>query len=144
MSSSQVTAPFREAMPGDISSYDVEGDLTNLEYCAVELDTARNRCVKAYAGGVPVGVLCNRPIEDATSTHFSTIALVQYKGKVLLKAGTGGLDAGDLVKLDTGGVGITATPGDGDFIVGQCEVGAEAGLPATVRWQPMYARVIGA
>lgn len=142
MSSSQVTAPFREAVPGDIASYDVEGDLTNYEYCFVELDTVRNRCVKAYAGGFPVGVLTNCPIEDATATAFSTIALVQYKGKALVKAGSGGLAAGDLVKLSTGGVGIKATPTDKDVIVGQCEVGAAEGLPATVRLVgPIYVSV---
>jgi len=133
MSTSQITAPFREAMPGDISSYDVEGDLTTLEYTFVELDTARNRCVKAWSSGLPVGVLCNRPIEDGTSTAFSTIALVQLRGKALVKAGSGDLAAGDWVKVTTGGVGVKATPTAGDVIVGQCEVGAVAGLPATVR-----------
>lgn len=141
MSASEVSAPFREAMPGDISSYDVEGDLTSLEYCAVELDTVRARTVKAFAGGIPVGVLCNRPIQNASNTQFSTIALVQYKGKVLLKAGSGGLAVGDLVKITAGGVGITATPEDGDYVVGQCEVAAVEGLAATVRWQPAYARI---
>ena len=141
MSSSQVTAPFREAMPGDISSYDVEGDLTTYEYCFVELDTARNRCVKAYAGGMPVGVLVNRPIEDGTSTAFSITALVQWRGKALVKAGSGALAARDLVKVGTGGVGDAATPTDGDIVVGQCEVGAAAGLPATVRLFTTYARM---
>jgi hypothetical protein len=133
MSSQQVTAPFREAMPGDISSYDVEGDLTLLEYTFVELDTSRNRCVKAWSSGLPVGVLCNRPIEDATSTAFSTVGLVQLRGKALVKAGSGGLAAGDWVKVTTGGVGIKATPTAGDVIVGQCEVAAAQDLPATVR-----------
>jgi hypothetical protein len=133
MSAQQITAPFREAMPGDISSYDVEGDLTLLEYTFVELDTVRNRCVKAWSSGLPVGLLCNQPIEDATSTAFSTVAQVQYRGKGLCKAGPGGLEAGDWVKVTAGGVGIKATPTAGDVIVGQCEVGAVEGLPATVR-----------
>ena len=138
MSSSQITAPFREAMPGDISSYDVEGDLSTYEYCAVQLDTARNRCVKAWAAGPAVGVLVNRPIEDGTSTAFSTVAQVQWRGKCLLKAGTGNLAAGDWVKIATGGVGIKATPADKDIIFGQCEVGAADGYPATVRIEKMY------
>jgi hypothetical protein len=133
MSTSQITAPFREAMPGDISSYDVEGDLTALEYTFVELDTVRNRCVKAWSSGLPVGLLCNRPIEDATSTAFSTVAQVQLRGKGLCKAGSGGLAAGDWVKVTTGGVGVKATPTAGDVIVGQCEVAAAEGLPATIR-----------
>ncbi len=128
-----ITAPFREAMPGDISSYDVEGDLSTYEYCAVELDTARERTVKAYDGGLPVGLLTNKPVETATSTNFSLVALVQWRGKGLLKAGSGGLAAGDWVKITTGGVGIKATPTAGDVIFGQCEVGAVEGLPATVR-----------
>ena len=77
MSDSQITAPFREAMPGDISSYDVEGDLSALEYCFVELDTTRNRCVAAFSSGFPVGVLVNRPVEEATSTAFSTSTMVR-------------------------------------------------------------------
>ncbi len=128
-----VTAPFREAMPGDISSYDVEGDLSSLEYCMVQLDTARQRTVKAYAGGIGVGILTNRPVETATSTAFSLVALVQYKGKALWKAGDDGLNPGDLVKAGTGGVGDAATPDDGDLVYGECEVAAAAGLPATVR-----------
>lgn len=128
-------------MPGDISSYDVEGDLSSYEYCAVELDTVRQRTVKAYAGGFPVGVLTNRPVETATSTAFSLVALVQYKGKALLKAGSGGLAAGDLVKLTTGGAGIKATPTDKDILIGQCEVAAAEGLPATVRLFSTYVRV---
>jgi len=37
------------------------------------------------------------------------------------------------VKVGTGGVGDKATPTSKDIIVGQCEVAAAAGLPATVR-----------
>lgn len=130
---SDITAPFREAMPGDISSYDVEGDLSACEYCAVELDTARQRTVKAYAGGLYAGILTNRPVETATSTAFSLVALVQWRGKALLKAGSGGLAAGDWVKLTTGGVGIKSTPTAGDVVIGQCEVAAAEGYPATVK-----------
>jgi hypothetical protein len=130
-----VTAPFREAMPGDISSYDVTGDLTALEYTFVQLDTTYGRTVEAWTSGLPVGVLCNKPIAEAsaTSTKFSTTALVQLRGKALVKAGSGALAAGDWVKLGPGGVGDKATPSAGDLIVGQCEVGAAAGYPATVR-----------
>lgn len=138
-----VTAPFREALPGDISSYDVDGDLSALEYCFVELDTARNRAVKAYAGGLAVGVLCNAPVETVTSSEFSRVAQVQYKGKALIKAGGSGLAVGNLVTPGTGGVGDVATPSDGDIIYGQCEVAAAAGLPATVRLfnSPVYVSI---
>lgn len=143
MSGNHVAAPFFERMPGDVSSYDVEGDLTSYEYCFVQLDTARARTVKAFAGGIATGVLINRPIEDATQTAFSTTALVQWRGKALVKAGAAGLAPGDLVKAGTGGVGDKATPTDGDVIEGECEVGAAAGLPATVRLFKAYARVVG-
>ena len=138
-----ITAPFREAMPGDISVYDVTGDLTALEYCAVQLDTTYARTVEAWTSGMPVGFLCNKPIAaaSATSTKFSTEALVQWRGKALVKAGSGGLAVGDLVKLTTGGVGIKATPTDHDIIVGQCEVAAAEGLPATVRLNIGYVSV---
>lgn len=128
-----MTAPFREALPGDISSYNPDGDMSALEYTFVELDTARARTVKAWVSGLPVGVLVNRPTETATSTNFSITALVQWRGKALVKAGSGALAVGDWVKVGTGGVGDKATPTAGDVIVGQCEVGAAAGLPATVR-----------
>jgi hypothetical protein len=130
-----ITAPFREAMPGDISSYDVDGDMTALEYTFVQLDTNHARTVQAWTSGLPVGVLCNRPIETASvsSTKFQTVALVQYRGKALVKTGTGGLAVGDWVKLEAGGLGIKATPTAADVIVGQCEVAAAAGYPATVR-----------
>src|SRR5512136_83115 len=143
MFSSQIASNFREGQaPGDVSSYDVEGDLSALQYTFVELDTTRPRCVKAFAGGFPIGVLANRPIEDATATAFSLIAQVQTRGKALVKAGSGGLAVGDKVKVTTGGVGIKATPTDGDLIVGQCEYAAAAGYIATVRLEKMYARVV--
>lgn len=128
-----MTAPFREALPGDISSYNPDGDMSALEYTFVELDTARARTVKAWSSGLPVGVLVNRPTETATSTNFSITALVQWRGKALVKAGVAGLAVGDWVMVGTGGVGDKATPTAGDVIVGQCEVAAAAGLPATVR-----------
>ncbi len=130
-----ITAPFREAMPGDISSYDVTGDMTSLEYTFVQLDTTYARTVEAWTSGIPVGVLCNRPIEEASvsSTKFQTVALVQWRGKALVKAGSGGLGVGDLVKVTTGGVGVASTPTAKDIIVGQCEVAAAEGYPATVR-----------
>jgi hypothetical protein len=128
-----MTAPFREALPGDISSYNPDGDMSALEYCFVQLDTTRARTVQTFSSGHPVGVLCNRPTETATSTNFSITALVQWRGKALVKTGSSGLAVGDLVKVGTGGVGDKATPTSKDIIVGQCEVAAAAGLPATVR-----------
>jgi hypothetical protein len=133
MSTSQVAAAFREYVPGDVSAYDVEGDLTTLEYCFVQLDTSRARCVAAWTSGVPVGVLVNKPIEDGTVTAFSTVAMVQTKGKALVKAGTGGIAVGDLVKLAAGGVAVKATPTAGDIIVGQCEYAAADTKIGTVR-----------
>ncbi len=130
-----ITAPFREAMPGDISPFDVYGDLTAYEYCFVQQRAAVNRTVEAYSSGLSAGVLCNRPIEEAsvTSAKFQTVAQVQTRGVALVKAGSGALAAGDWVKVGTGGVGDKATPTAADIIVGQCIVGAAAGLPASVR-----------
>jgi len=139
-----ITAPFREAVPGDISTYDVYGDLTDKEYCAVQLRSGSARTVEAWTtGNMPVGILCNRPIAaaSATSTKFSTEALVQWRGKALVKTGSGGLAVGDLVKLTTDGVGVKADPDDHDIIIGQCEVGAAVGLPATVRLNIGYVSV---
>lgn len=128
-------------VPGFVRNYNVDGDLTTYENCFVELDTSRNRTVKAFVGGVTVGVLINKPIETATSTSFSTIAQVQTRGVALVKAGVGGLAVGDLVKASTGGVGIKATPTDGDMIEGEVEIGAAEGYPAAVRLGKYQARV---
>jgi hypothetical protein len=133
-----VQVPFEEFAPGDIKSYDVEGDLHTYQYCFVELDTSRPRTVKAYAGGFPTGVLRNAPVETATSTQFSLVAQVQTANRALVKAGSGGLTLGALVKVGSGGVGIIATPADKDLIVGQCEVAAVEGLNATVRLEKTY------
>jgi len=120
MSCSAIATPFYERPPGSVSSYDVEGYLSALTNTFVQLDTSRARCVAAWTSGMPVGVLTNAPKEDATSTAFSLTATVQKFGVALVKAGTGDLALGDLVKLDTGGVGVKATPTNGDLIVGQC------------------------
>lgn len=127
-----VSVPFEEFVPGDRSMYDVEGDMHLLQHTFVELD-ARPRAVKAWSSGLPVGVLANAPVETATQTQFSLGAIVQLRGKALVKTGSGGLAVSDWVKVTTGGVGVKATPTAGDVIVGQCEVAAEEGLNATVR-----------
>ena len=87
---------------------------------------------------MPVGVLTNAPKEDATSTAFSLTATVQKSGVALVKAGTGGLALGDLVKLAAGGVGVKATPTAGDIIVGQCVVAAAENGTASVELFKTY------
>jgi hypothetical protein len=133
-----MTNYFTEALPGDISEYDVDGDMHTLENTFVQLDTSRARTVQAWTSGFPVGVLRNRPVETATATQFSLVAQVQLRGKAPVKTGTGGLAVGDLVKVTTGGVGIKATPADKDLIVGQCEVAGSEGYLATVRLEKFY------
>jgi len=128
-----VSVPFEEFVPGDRSPYDVDGDMSALQYTFVQLDTSRARTVQAWSSGLPVGVLVNAPVETATSTKFSLTAIVQTRGKPLVKTGSGGLAVGDWVKLASGGVGVKATPTAADVIVGQCEVAAAEGLNATVR-----------
>ena len=128
-----VQVPFEEFAPGDRSVYDVDGDMSALQNTFVQLHTSRPRCIEAWTSGLPIGVLVNAPVETATSTKFSLAAIVQHRGKVLVKTGTGGLAIGDWVKLEAGGLGIKATPTAADVIVGQCEVAAAAGLNATVR-----------
>lgn len=138
MSTQAIPAAFYERPPGSVSSYDVEDDLSALTNTFVQLDTSRARCVAAWTSGMPVGVLINAPKEDATSTAFSLTALVQKTGTALVKAGTGGLALNDLVKLDTGGVGIKATPTDGDIIVGLCVFAAAQNEIASVELFKMY------
>ncbi len=141
MSSRKVASAFDNFREGDRRTYDVEGPLSALEYTFVELDTARPRTVKAYDTGFPVGVLRNAPVEDATSTAFSTEAIVQVSGVTKVKAGAGGIAIGDLVKVTTGGVVIKSNPTDKDLIVGQCEYAAAAGKIGSIRLEKMYAHV---
>jgi len=56
-----MTAPFREALPGDISSYNPDGDMSALEYCFVQLDTTRARTVQAFSSGASG----RRPVQQA-------------------------------------------------------------------------------
>jgi hypothetical protein len=128
-----VPVPFEEFVPGDRSSYDVDGDMSALANTFVQLNTSRPRTVQAWTSGLSVGMLVNAPVQTATSTRFSLSAIVQLRGKALVKTGAGGLAVGDLVKPAAGGVGVKATPTAGDVIVGQCEVAAAEGLNATVR-----------
>ena len=140
MSSSAISAPFYERPIGSVSSYDVEGDLSTLTNTFVQLDTTRARCVAAWTSGMPVGVLTNAPKEDATSTVFSVTATVQKSGTALVKAGTGGLALGDLVKLASGGVGVKATPTAGDIIVGQCVfAAADTAIASVELFKTFYA-----
>lgn len=131
---STVATAWGKEMPGFIRSYNPDGDMSTLTNTFVELDTTRVRTVKAYAGGVCVGILTNAPTETATSTNFSTIAKVQQQGVALIIAGSGGLAVGDWVKPTTGGVGIKANPADGDMVYGQVEVAAAEGYPAAMRF----------
>lgn len=140
-----MTNPFTECGPYDTIDYDVDGDLSLLQYTFVELDTSRNRAVKAWSSGIAVGVLRNSPVETPTSTQFSRVAIVQHRGVALIKAGSGGLAVGNLVKPGTGGVGDASTPTDGDLVYGIVLVGATAGLNAAVKLfdGPVYASVPG-
>ncbi|MFA5409169.1 MAG: hypothetical protein WC343_10415 [Bacilli bacterium] len=138
MSSSAISIPFYEKPPGSVSSYDVEGDLSALTNTFVQLDTVRPRTVKAWTSGMPVGVLTNAPAEDATSTKLSLTATVQKSGIALVKAGSGGLAIDDLVKVDTGGVGVKATPSAGDIIVGKCVFAAAQNGNASVELFKTY------
>ena len=138
MSTRQVAAAFDNFREGDRKVYDVEGDLSALEYTFVQLDTSRARTVKAWTSGMPVGVLRNAPVEDATSTAFSTEAIVQVGGVSKVKAGSGGIALGDLVKLAAGGVAVKAIPTNGDIIVGQCEYAAADGKIGSIRLEKMY------
>jgi len=140
MSSSAIAVPFYEKPTGSVSSYDVEGDLSALMNTFVQLDTSRARCVKAWASGMPIGVLTNAPSEDATSAGFSLTATVQKSGVALVKAGSGGLALDDLVKVDTGGVGVKATPTTGDIIVGKCVfAAAQNGIASVELFKAFYA-----
>lgn len=138
MSTSAISTSFYERPIGSVGSYDVEGDLSALTNTFVQLDTTRPRCVAAWTSGMPIGVLINAPKEDATSTAFSLIAQVQKSGVALVKAGSGGLALGDLVKLASGGEGVKSTPTDGDIIVGQCVFAAAQNGYASVELFKTY------
>lgn len=71
---------------------------------------------------------------DGDKKHVVTVALAQKGNQVYLKAGTGGLVAGDLVKADANGRGVKVTVGtDPDLaVVGIVQKGAVAGEMAQV------------
>ena len=71
---------------------------------------------------------------EGDKKHVVTVALAQKGNQVYLKAGTGGLVAGDLVKADANGAGVKVTVGtDPDLaVVGIVQKGAVAGQMAQV------------
>jgi len=128
--------------PTDVESMEPEEDLHDYEHCFVKLTGDKEVGHFAATDDIAYGVLQNQPIPV---TGPSLIAKVQVAGVAWLKAGSGGLAAGDLVGADKDGAGITIVPAqgtDGTMIWGQCVVGAAEGLCASVRLfgGPVYIR----
>lgn len=71
---------------------------------------------------------------EGDKKHVVTVALAQKGNQVYLKAGTGGLVAGDLVKADANGHGVKVTVGTDapEAVVGVVQKGAVAGEMAQV------------
>ena len=71
---------------------------------------------------------------DGDKKHVVTVALAQKGNQVYLKAGTGGLTAGDLVKANADGHGVAVTVGTDapEAVVGIVQKGAVAGEMAQV------------
>jgi hypothetical protein len=132
---------YFETVPGDVSSFDTYGDLTALQFTFVSLYGSADRTVQAWTSGMPVGVLINKPTASPTYLKQTNVAQVQTRGFAKVKVGSGGVTAGQLVKLAAGGVVVTATPTDKDIIVGQCVVGGAVGLYATIQLFLTYASV---
>lgn len=78
----------------------------------------------AAAGELPVGVLQNKP------QKVGSAATVGVRGVTLLMVGTGGLNAGDRVKADANGQGVTASGTDPTY--GICLRTTVAGAVAPV------------
>jgi len=73
----------------------------------------------AAANEVVVGVLQNKP------QYLGNACSVAISGVSQVRVGSGGLAAGDAVKVDSSGRGVTATlPGDAAVVVGVCLIAA--------------------
>lgn len=108
------------------------------QYRGVTVNSSGNAVLAATAGQFVLGVLQNKP----TSTNAATVA---FSGITKVIAGTGGIAAGDFVKVDsagafvkvtnaatgegqvnTGDAGAAADPLIGDFVIGICVKAAAA------------------
>lgn len=73
----------------------------------------------AAANEVVVGVLQNKP------QYVGNACTVAISGVTQVRVGTGGLAAGNAVKVDSSGRGVAATlPTDAALVVGVCVIGA--------------------
>lgn len=110
---------------------------TTGQYRGVTVNSSGNAVLAATAGQLVIGVLQNKP----TSTNAATVA---FSGITKVIAGTGGIAAGDLVKVDSAGAFVKSTSSAtgfahvdstvssttdaviGDYIVGICVKAAAA------------------
>lgn len=73
----------------------------------------------AAANEIVVGVLQNKP------QYVGNACTVAVSGVTQVRVGTGGLAAGNAVKVDSSGRGVAATlPTDAALVVGVCVIGA--------------------
>lgn len=78
-------------------------DLTDSQYCAVDL--SGGEVVLPSAGGNVVGILRNKPDDGQSATIVTT-------GIVMVRVGTTGINADDIVTADSDGTIVQATAGD--------------------------------
>jgi hypothetical protein len=99
-----------EGMPGAASP--IYGKL----YCAVKITGSKTvgLCTSSDRKIQMVGVLQNKPQKIGTG---ATVALRLAGGVTNFFAGAGGVSAGDGIKLDANGHGVTATPTTDDALV---------------------------
>jgi hypothetical protein len=97
--------------------------------CFVKVTGEHTAGLATAATDLIVGVLENKP------QHVGDAASIAVFGVVLVQTGTGGLNAGDAVKSDANGKGVTATVGTDNF-QGICIRSAAAGALAMVYLLP--------
>jgi len=108
--------------PSDVQTYIPDADLEDSFQCFVKITGNKKVGAIEATSDFALGVLQNQP---NNTVGPSLDAKVQTRGTAKMKAGTGGLTAGDLVTNDSDGTGIKLDPDvGGAYAYGYCVVGA--------------------
>lgn len=91
-------------IPGFLLTLEAAADLTAEQYTGVVVD-ANGKAAQAGNGADAIGILQNKP-------NTGQAATIMVNGVSIVKAGTGGLTAGDDVGMDANGEAVNAASTD--------------------------------
>lgn len=98
-------------------------DLTESQFCAIDVEQATGHAILPNVGSRAIGVIQNKPDDGEAATVVVT-------GVTKVFVGTGGIGAGDNVTVDDDGSIIRAT--SDDLCIGIALTNASAGALGTV------------